>query len=133
MRARKRDEHRDDRTWLPRVPERLGSCCWASAALPAGTWQRSRSLRCCYRAVTPYSAARFPIRTFSSGVKLSYVPRLDVRVSFPSGLSNTCFTSLLAATILEEGITVERGPSGFGSDDFTRRRNNCRKGTIVLW
>ena len=27
----------------------------------------------------------------------------------------TCFTP---ATILEEGTTVERGPSGFGSDEF---------------
>ena len=61
----------------------------------------------------------FPVCAFSSGVKLSYVPRLDVgdQGSSPSGLS-TLFYLLLAATILEEGTTVERGPSGFGSDEF---------------
>ena len=44
-----------------------------------------------------------------SGVKLSYVLRLDVgaQVSFPSGyLFHLSYN------------TVERGPSGFGSDEF---------------
>ena len=61
----------------------------------------------------------FPVCAFSSEVKLSFVPRLDVGVqgSSPSGLS-TLFYLLLAATILEEGTTVERGPSSFGSDEF---------------
>ena len=51
----------------------------------------------------------------STAVRCSYAPRFEF-FSGVSALSRTCFTYLLAA-ILEDGIKVDRRPSGFGSVD----------------
>jgi len=75
-------------------------------------------------AVTPHSAARFPICSFSSGVKCWYGDHLDVTVGlsgfFPSS-SRTRFTSLLAAATLEDGMTLDSGPWGLGNVDVRWR------------
>ena len=39
--------------------------------------------------------------------------------------SNTVFTSLLAANILEDGITTKSGPSGFGNCFVFEDGNTC--------
>ena len=51
-----------------------------------------------------------PTCAFSSGVK---IPRLDLGVWV-----NSPQACLLTATILEEGTTVERGPSDFGCNEL---------------
>ena len=53
----------------------------------------------------------------STAVRCSYAPRFEF-FSGVSALSRTCFTYLLAA-ILEDGIKVDRRPSGFGSVELS--------------
>ena len=68
-------------------------------------------------AVTPYSAACSAIIAFSSEVKCSHTPCLDTGFLFDWLMTH--FT-LFAATILDEGILVDRWPSGFGSRELLR-------------
>ena len=78
-------------------------------------------LKCRTVEATPYSAARFPILAFSSGVNCTYGPRpfTFTEASLVTLVSETAFfTASFAAMILEEGTNLAKGPLGLGKTGF---------------
>ena len=78
-------------------------------------------------AVTPCSAALFPMRAFSFKIKCSYaLARRELQAaSFslgPVSLSSTFFTASLAAAVLDAGTTVDSELCGLGSTESSHSK-----------